>query len=481
MKTKPFSFVGRKSELSSLHDCLKRKRASLVVIKGRRRIGKSRLVEEFAREKKFYFFSGLPPENNVTAQLQRNEFSRQTGEQLGLRGLTAGDWGDLFALLAKSTSKGRVIILLDEISWMGSKDPTFLGKLKIAWDLYFSKNPQLMLILCGSISSWIDKNIISSTGFLGRIALKITLKELSLKESNLLLNQIGFKTSAMEKFMLLSLTGEIPWYLELINAKLSASENIKRLCFMADGILTDEFKNIFNDLFGQRGDVYRKIVECLAQAPTEYSDICNCLGYPSGGPLSEYLDDLVTSGYIRRDYTWSFKTGKEAKLSQFRLQDNYLRFYLKYIGSNINKIKKGQFQDIAISSFPGWNSLLGLQFENMVLNNRNLVWKKIGIKLEEIVADNPFFQRKTVNQKGCQIDYMIQTKYNCLYVCEIKCSKNQIGTNIIRDVQEKIARIKKPKGFSCRPVLIHAGEVSSDVLDSDFFAEIIDFGVLLDT
>lgn len=477
---KNISFVGRKPELNSLRDLLSRKSTSLVVIKGRRRIGKSRLIEEFAYKEKSYFFSGLPPEDNITAQLQRDEFSRQMGEQLGLQGLKANDWGDLFALLAKSIDKGRVIILLDEISWIGSKDPAFLGKLKVAWDLYFSKNPHLILILCGSISSWIDKNIISNTGFLGRISLKITLKELSLKESNLLLEQVGFKGSTLEKFMLFSLTGGVPRYLELINARLSASENIKRLCFVEDGILTNEFENIFNDLFGRRGDIYRKIVECLAQAPAEYSDICDCLDYPSGGPLSEYLDDLVISGYVCRDYVWSFKTGKEAsKLSRFRLQDNYLRFYLKYIGPNISKINKGQFKDIAISAFPGWSNLLGLQFENMVLNNRSLICDKLDIKLEEIVADNPFFQRKTTEQKGCQIDYLIQAKYNRLYVCEVKFSQHTIGVSVINEVQEKIDAIKKPKGFSCVPVLIYVGEISQDVLDSDYFAKVIDFGSLI--
>jgi hypothetical protein len=94
----------------------------------------------------------------------------------------AKDWGDLFTLLAKQTSEGRVVILFDEISWMGSKDPTFLGKLKNAWDLQFSKNNKLLLIICGSVSSWIEKNIISSTEFLGRPSLYLHLEELHLED-----------------------------------------------------------------------------------------------------------------------------------------------------------------------------------------------------------------------------------------------------------------------------------------------------------
>lgn len=100
--------------------------------------------------------------------------------------------------------------------------------------------------------------------------------------------------------------------------------------------------------------------------------------------------------------------------------------------------------------------------------------------MEEIIADSPFFQRQTTGQEGCQIDYMIQTKYNCLYVCEVKFSQHTIGVGVISEVQEKIDRIKKPKGFVCIPVLIYVGSVSQEVLDRDYFAKLIDFGSLLD-
>ena len=138
-------FVGRKHELSLLNDLLEKKVASLVVIRGRRRIGKSRLVQEFAQHKKYYVFSGLPPTNNTTAQSQRDEIARQLALQSDIPEVKVDDWSKLFLLLAKEVKKGRAIILFDEISWMGSKDPDFLGKLKNAWDLYFKSNPKRIL------------------------------------------------------------------------------------------------------------------------------------------------------------------------------------------------------------------------------------------------------------------------------------------------------------------------------------------------
>ncbi|MBL8676562.1 MAG: ATPase, partial [Alphaproteobacteria bacterium] len=431
--------------------------------------------------KKYYVFSGLPPTNNTTAQSQRDEFAQQLALQSDLPEVKVDDWSKLFLLLAKEVKKGRVIILFDEISWMGSKDPDFLGKLKNAWDLHFKNNPKLILILCGSVSSWIEKNIISSTGFFGRISLKLTLGELPLNDCNALLHKIGFDRSIQEKFQVLSVTGGIPWYLESVNPTYSATENIKRLCFDKDGLLTDEFKFIFHDLYGRRSEICKKIVECLAQGPAEYSEIALALNYRSSGALSDYLEDLLISGFIARDYVWALKSGKDVKrLSKFRLSDNYIRFYLKYIAPRLNRIQKDQLSNISLSSLPNWDGIMGLQFENLVLTNRKHVHQRLMLKPEEIVSDNPYFQRPTTKQKGCQIDYLIQTRYNTLFACEIKFSKNEIDVSIINEMKEKLSKLIIPQGFACLSVLIHINEVSEKLKDSGYFFKIIDFSQLLE-
>jgi AAA+ ATPase superfamily predicted ATPase len=467
-------FIGRKNELKALNNLLHRQSTSLVVVKGRRRIGKSQLINKFAEGKTFYQFTGLPPnKKGITAQMQRDEFSRQMGEQFKLSGIKANDWGDLFTLVARYVENEPAVILLDEISWMGSKDKNFLGKLKIVWDTHFSKNPNLILVLCGSVSTWIEKNIINSTGFFGRIALKITLEELSLSECNNLLEKSGFKWSSLEKFMILAVTGGIPWYLKLINPKTTAADNIKTLCFSKDGLFVDEYKYIFNDLFGKRKKICGRIVECLSKHPLDQSEIANELGYSNSGALSDYLEDLVISGFIRRDFVWDIRRGNETKISHYRLRDNYLHFYLKYISPHLNKIKKNQLQDIALSSLPGWDSVIGLQFEKIVLNNRHLIYKSLGIRAEDIVADNPYLQRKTT--PGCQIDYLIQTKYKNLILCEIKFSRQQITNSVILEVKSKINSLSIPRGYAICPVLIYIGDLQDSVIDANFFVDCIDF------
>lgn len=469
-------FIGRERELQKLKTLFNKKTASLVVVRGRRRIGKSRLVAEFAKSAtSYYHFSGLAPEPGMTAQDQKNEFAVQLSRQTELPEVKLDDWTKLFMLLADKVKAGRVIILFDEITWMAHGDPTFLSKLKTVWDIYFSQNSQLILILCGSVSAWIEKNIMNSTGFLGRISMELILRELSLLHSNQLLEELGFRYSPYEKMLYLSLTGCIPWYLEQINPKASAENNIRSLCFEPNALMVTEFKRVFYDLFGKRGEIYQKIVNELAMRNLDYSEIANAIRYPKSSALTDYLLELECSGYIKKYSVWQLATGKIAKLAKYRVSDNYLRFYFRYILPKINEINKGRYVNISIPHLPGWKSILGLQFENLVLNNRDLIIQKLGINPEEIIADDPYFQRTTLQYKGCQIDYVIQTRMKTLFVCEIKFT-NQLAVNqIIQTMKEKIAAFSVPRGFAVLPVLIYFGDEEEDLAMQEYFYKTIRF------
>jgi AAA+ ATPase superfamily predicted ATPase len=474
-------FIGREQELEDLQRFLRKKTASLIVIKGRRRIGKSRLIEEFGKGLRMISLIGLPPTPETTAQDQRDDFCHQLSRIFNTPLLKGDDWGDIFYFLSQQTQKGRIVLSLDEISWMGSKDPNFLGKLKSAWDQYFKKNDQLILILCGSVSSWIDENILSSTAFVGRISFTLNLEELSLKDCNQFWNKTGAKISPYEKFKILSITGGVPRYLEEIDPHQTADDNIQQLCFKKGGLLTTEFDKIFSDLFSKRGKVYKEIISSFVEGPADIQTVCHRLKISRSGLMSSYLDDLTKASFLRRDHTWNIKSGKPSLLSHFRLCDNYIRFYLKFIEPNLSLINQNAFREKSISSIPGWSSLMGLQFENLVLLNRSLIQKSLRILPEDVVMDNPYFQNKTTTHDGCQIDYMIQTKFNNLFVCEVKYSKNEIGASIIPEMAEKLSKLKLPRGVSAWPVLIHVNGVSEKVEDSGYFTKIIDFSEFLNT
>lgn len=474
-------FIGRDTELKRLLQIVAKRTASLVVIKGRRRVGKSRLIEELSQHfNAYYKFEGIAPEKDVTPAHQLAEFCRQIARNFNTGHVHYSDWSDAFAAVGERVHSGKILLFFDELSWMGDEEPTFLPKIKTFWDALSFKNHQLVFIICSSASGWIEHNVLSSTGFVGRVSLTLTLDELSLKECN----QFWPKNvSYYEKLKVLSVTGGIPKYLEEIDPKTSAEENIRRLCFSKGGMLVNEFDKIFSDLFMRKSAYYKKIVTVLCERQRDQAEIQTLLSTEENvkhiGRIPDYLRELQESGFIKRDYTWNLKTGEDSRWSQYRLSDNYIHFYLKYIEKNLGKIERNAFEFRSLTALPEWNIIMGLQFENLLLNNRKSIHQKLNIRPDEIVNENPFFQKKTNRHAGCQIDYMIQTKFGTLYVCEIKFSKNRIDSSVISEVQKKIDALQYPRGYSCRPVLLHVNGVTEELVDADYFSSIIDTCELL--
>lgn len=364
-------FIGREPELRELNALLKKKTASFVVLKGRRRVGKSRLIDYFAKKFQYYKFTGLAPTGGVTAQDQRDEFSRKLNQLTSLPEIKTDNWSTLFQLIAEVVKKDRVILCFDEIAWMASGDNTFLSKLKNAWEDYFKENNQLIMIVCSSVSTWIEHNILNSTAFLERISWTLNLEPLPLKDCNKMLESHGFKSSIYEKFKILCVTGGVPWYLEQMQGQFTAEENINRQCFTQGGIMVNNFDRIFNDLFDKRSEIYKKIITLLVDGSITYSDIAEKLNYEKSARLSEDVNDLIEAGFISKDQTWSLKTGKVVNLFNYRLSDNYVRFYLKYIMPKLLQINSRRVSQATFHRIADWDTIMGLQFENIVVNNRH--------------------------------------------------------------------------------------------------------------
>jgi len=460
-------FVGRDYELGILNQFKKRNTAGLIVCRGRRRIGKSTLIQEYGKKfKNFYEFYGLPPRENISNNNQLQHFGELMGACFKIPALRFDNWTDALVTLSELTSnKGRVLILLDEISWIGSGDKDFAGKLKGVWDTKFKKNKKLILVLCGSVTSWIDKNILNDKGFMGRVSLTLTLEELPLSHANQFWKKYKH-ISCYEKFKMLSITGGVPRYLEEIIASETAEENIKRMCFSFEGLLYSEFDKIFNDIFNKRSDTFRKIVKILVNGSVEPKDIALKLGKKPTGNLSELLSILVESGFVSRDFVWNL-TGNQSRKSKYRLKDNYLRFYLKYIEPEKDKIQKGLFRNVFLENLKSWDTIMGLQIQNLVLNNLPSVLNELNIAPESVISASPYFQKKTLRSESTQIDLLIDTRY-AVYICEIKYRK-KIDYNVINEMEKKIDRLKNPKKKSVRTVLIYLGELTEGVRKSSAF------------
>ncbi len=476
--TNRHAFVGRESELAQLRRTARLPKAGLIVCRGRRRIGKSTLIEHFAQEfPHFHEFQGLAPREQIENQHQLENFSRQLAEQQALPALQLKDWHEAFALLARLTEGRRVLIFLDEISWMASRDRDFVGQLKIAWDTRFKKNSKLVLVLCGSVSSWIEQNILNSADFLGRVSLSLDLRELPLDKCNEFILEVGGaagkRMSTLEKSRILCVTGGVPRYLEEIEYGATAERNIVDLCFRRGGFLVDEFDKIFNDIFSTRAPTYRQIVRALADGPRTFSGLCEYLQVAASGVFTEYLEDLAAAGFVQRDYVYSPTTGKRSKLSRYRLKDNYLRFYLKYIEPAREKIDAGIFESQGVQSFAAFDAIMGLQFQNLVLNNLALVLQRLKIAPAQLRSASPYFQNRTRRQEACQIDLLIDTKY-AVYVCEIKFQR-RLKPSVVNEVADKAAKLEIGADKSLRRVLIYMGELAAGIEASGAFDQLIAF------
>lgn len=470
-------FFGREDELAQLATFFKKPTSGIAVCCGRRRIGKSTLIEYAAKGMPFYEFYGLAPHEKMTTLDQLEHFSRLLTKYFAIPRMSFNDWHDAFEMLATLTQNGPFVLFLDEISWMGWKDKSFPAKLKGVWDTRFKKNPDVKMILCGSVSSWIQENILKSKGFVGRVSLTINLQELPLHQANLFWSHYSY-ISPNEKFKILCLTGGVPSYLEEIDPSVDAEKNIKRIAFVNGGVLVDEFDKIFSDLFGKNMLEYQSIVQVLVHQSLSAQEIADKLNIELTGHLTKKLTVLKECGFISRDYV-NIGKKQSSKMSKFRLKDNYIRLYLKYIHGKRDLIEKKLYNDVDLENLPDWYSIMGLQFENLVLNNLSVIIQLLDITPESIYSAAPYFQNKTKLNFGCQVDLLIQTKFTN-YICEIKFRK-KIGVEIIQEVIQKIERLKIPKTISLRPVLIYQGEISKNVIQANFFSQIISFETLLES
>ena len=473
-------FFGRRYELTRLQELLEKPSASLVTCRGRRRIGKSTLFTEFARQNNIRLLNleGLPPRKGIDNEAELRSFAEQLSEQTGKPINTPDNWLAAFLLLDKEIrSNEKAIVLLDEISWMGKFDPDFAGSLKIAWDKHFKLHDNLILVLCGSVSAWITDNILKNTGFAGRRSIDFLLSELPLHDCIQFWGEAQNRTSSKEIFDILSVTGGVPRYLEDFQPRFQANTNIKRMCFMPDGYLFSDFNDIFSEVFGENAKTKRSLLNAIAEKPQTVSEIAKHLGKECGGHLTDHLEELQLAGFIAEDSGLNPETGKPSLFKRYRLKDNYTRFYLRCIEPHRQRIENGLFNFTSLKQLDGWNAILGLQFENLVVNNFHALLPRIGLGDVAVLSAAPFRKSAGETSPGCQIDLLIQT--DCAYyIVEVK-RKNIIRNSIIGEMERKARALPTRKNVSIRKVLVYEGQLATQTIQSGYFDFTVPAGELL--
>lgn len=471
-------FVGRDSEEAEFKRLLTKPTATLIVCQGRRRIGKSTFFQHCAQNAgHFLKFEGLPPRDKIDKKAQLDAFATALNLQTKAPKVGLESWPQAFELLdSVLPATGTIVVLFDEISWMSIGDPDFPGHVKAAWDNRFSHHPKLILVLCGSVSSWIQENILNNTGFAGRPSWHLKLLPLALPACNKFWR--GKAVSTAEKLKVLAVTGGVPRYLEEFDPDQTAEQNIERLCFCSSGLLFNEFDLIFHDIFSRRAATCRDIMATLTDGAKTVTEVSEALGKDKGGSLSAVLEDLESAGFLHKDASFSPDTAMTMpRKVRFRILDNYIRFYLKVIEPVAEQIKKGIYQMSPLETLQAWDTIMGLQFENLILNNQTLLIERIGLGNVPVLNAGPYFQSSTTKLPGCQIDLLLRTK-SAVYVFEIKFRKS-IGDSVIDDVREKVKRLNVDPSLSVRTGLIYQGDLDPKIAKTDYFDHLVPFGDLL--
>lgn len=475
-------FIGRKEYLDDMESLWRKKASSIIACRGRRRIGKSTLFREFARRTADMYveLEGLPPDKNMTNRMQLDNFVSALSSQTGCPQDPVPDWLHAFQRLEQQIDDTkRTVVLLDEISWMGGYDASFPGVLRTAWETFLHRHDRLVFVVCGSVSAWIKENILGNTGFTGRFSRDYVLPELSLAECAEFWGDAKSRVSSREIVDVLSVTGGVPRYLEEVDPGLDADENVRRMCFMPAGELYKDFDAIFDPMFGVDVELKKRILLELVGSPLSAAELERIFELDRNGRVTKSLKALKEGGFVTDDPRLNPETGEQARTARFRLRDNYTRFYLKYVAPRKMQIEMGSYRFASIAALTDWNVVMGLQFENLVVNNAMtlLPFLHIGNAVVESAAPYRNTRRGADAGNGCQIDLLIQTPRTA-YVVEIK-RRRELGVEIIDEVERKIKRLPLRKGMSSRPVLVFDGELHPAVEASGYFDAVIPFRRLL--
>ena len=483
MKSIGGDFFGRDAELGEL-ECLWGKRvASLVTCRGRRRIGKSTLVEEFARRSgaRFIKLEGLRPKRGMTERDQLEFFASKLSAQTGCDKTPPLDWYSAFVRLDRELGgRGRKVVLLDEISWMAQFSLTFPEILKNAWDDLFKKHANLVLVLCGSVSSWIRDEIVENRAYVGRRSLDIVVGELPPQECLKFWGKRASRIAPREIIDVLSVTGGVPRYLEDVNPSLSAIDNIKRLCFTPKSVLREDFDDMFDDVITEQPKFSARVLRTFVDGAKTATEVADALGITKGGDVTAAIGNLVEAGFLAEAGQINPETGRELREKRFRIRDNYARFYLKCIEPHKRIIDDGAFEIASLDELEGYDSIMGLAFENLVVNNYRLLLPLLHLDGVVITSAGPYLRRGTKGprgRKGCQIDLLVQTR-RTVCIVEVKRMK-EISREIIADVDRKVRAIKRREGVSIRTALVYDGHLAPVAKADGYFDAIIPISKLL--
>lgn len=429
--------IGRKAEKATLGEVFSSKHSEFVAVYGRRRVGKTYLVRETFSDKFTFEISGLA---NASTKEQLLNFSLTLKSTTGENLKTPRNWLEAFAqlitILKKNKSK-RKVLFFDEMPWMDTPRSGFLSALEHFWNGWASARKDVVLIVCGSSTSWIINNLINNHGGLhNRLTRTIYLKPFTLAECEEYFKwrKIDFSRYRIaEAYMVL---GGIPFYLSKMEKGMSVAQNIDNMFFAEGAKLKNEFQNLYAALFRNSED-YVKVVEALSRKGKGLTrdEISRLSKITSGGGLSKVLQNLEYCGFIRKYQALN----KKMRDTLYQLIDSYTLFYFKFIRKNEYNDECFWTNSLDTALHNTW---AGYAFEMLVLQHVAEIKKAMSIAgVQSSVAA----WRSEAAKPAAQIDLVINRKDGIINVLEIKyCNKKYtITREYEKNLRNKIFAFKE--------------------------------------
>lgn len=464
-------FVGRERELKDLRELISSRGSNIAVVYGRRRIGKSELIRTSLEGEKALFFEGL---EGKTKGQQMDSFLLQLSLQLGSERKKFKTWTEAFHHLFTLLKDNPHHLVFDEFQWLANYKKGVVSELKLIWDQYLSRIEGLTLVLCGSIASFMIKQVIKSNALYGRTSLSIHLKGLSLKEANQILGDKGENELALAYMV----AGGVPKYLEVLAQASSIEIALQKNAFRENGYFVEEFERIFTSHFGKSDD-YRNILTVLSQHSNglfhkEMADACEI---STGGRFSDLLFNLESAGFIFK-YT-PVNVSVNSKLIKYTLSDPYLRFYFSMIKPNLPEIKSNQNIFSQLTQAGVYFDWRGKAFECMCIEHAYAIAKILEFSGVSYRV-GPYFESSRQHGVGVQVDLLFDRADNVMTLCEMKYTQGTVGVSVIDEVERKveILRRKFPKK-TIQKVLVSHHAPSQHLQESGYFYRYISSSELM--
>lgn len=412
--------IGRTKERNELNKLYEKNSAELVVIYGRKRVGKTYLVDETFAGRFSFRHAGLAPTKEKPKSLlkiQINHFYNSLIMQGMKPCKKPKNWLDAFLLLEMHLQKiddgSRQLIFFDELPWMDTPRSGFMQAFEGFWNNWGCHRKNLMVIVCGSANSWILNNLINAHGGLyNRITREIKLTPFTLHECEeyYKANNIRFsRYDIVQSYMIL---GGIPFYMGCIDGELSLAQNIDRLFFSKNAQLGVEYDRLFSSVF-ESPERIKTIVNLLGTRNAGFTrkEIIEKLGISDGATITSALNALISSDFIIKYVPFGFSKRE----SHYKLVDPFCLFYIHFFDEQKGTNEKFWQQNVSSQSLSTWR---GYAFENVCFNHIEEIKRALGIS--GVITESSQWSKRGDDEKGTQVDLLIIRKDNVINMCELK-------------------------------------------------------------